>query len=366
MDEEDGVTLQPDRVLIGTSTSGKTKRYIPIIPALPNGLKDVLSSTSTESTSTPEPRHTVDALLNPCNCKDVWKCQCRNNTPLSTAALDALASAAASLTDVPPDNLISKHKSSRPPSPHQHKRVRHNHRELAPILAPVLASAGPSSVPEFPVIPPLSSISSLVGSACCCGLECACPGCIEHRGQAHASKDHADCPGCGTCVDRQLDIALPGHEASQSSVDAFLSSSSSVLDTFLARAAALPAPPTPWDWMNPYESLRTPVALPKLECCGGECKCPPKACGCNKSCDGCCLADSGEDYLGHPCPREHEEPCQGCASSDPVSPESSRESSSLEHVTSVTFVIESVPTSGAKDGDASVMGARGTKKGCCH
>jgi hypothetical protein len=75
----------------------------------------------------------------------------------------------------------------------------------------------------------------------------------------------------------------------------------------LARAAALPAPPSnrkmgfgvDIDPMNvmvyPSAAIDSQrgvpfglVSLPKLECCGGQCGCPDGSCTCMQSCNGRC------------------------------------------------------------------------------
>lgn len=134
---------------------------------------------------------------------------------------------------------------------------------------------------------------------------------MEHRGAEHASKDRRNCTeGCGTCIDNDHGVALPGHDREAANGI----NSSNFLDKFFARAAALPAPPinrrmgvgVDLDPMNvmvyPGAARATDeggfafglVSLPKLECCGGRCACPNGHCGCGKSCDGSCANHSCE------------------------------------------------------------------------
>ncbi|KAJ7480050.1 hypothetical protein B0H11DRAFT_1265277 [Mycena galericulata] len=320
----------PSRGLLLPSSSSKSRRYIPIVPALPNGLRDVLPAAS-RSPVPPDSRQRVDSLLNPCNCRSVWKCKCRatDAAPTSRQAVEAraasglanLARAAALCCSADPHsspapvvgNASAKRQTSRPASPAHHKRPKHINTERSstgPDLPPILFNeASPSpSVPTFATMPPMSMITSLAGSGCTCGLECACPGCVEHRGPEHAAKDRRSCAdGCGTCVDAHAGIALPGHESPTSST---LTSqiSDSIIDQFLARAAALPAPPSNRkmgvgvgiDPMNimvyPAAALESKrgvpfglVGLPKLVCCGGQCSCPSGTCDCRKTCNGGCL-----------------------------------------------------------------------------
>lgn len=275
----------------------------------------------------------VDSLLNPCNCRSVWKCKCRASNPDSSVVescreqgLVTLARAAAMRcsTEAPSPSSASSYDS---PGKHSEKTKRHNSRSGSPNhflhKRPKLTSSAPSPGPELPPIllpspshsmpiptfatmPPMSAITSLAGTGCTCGLRCACPGCVEHRGTTHVVGDRTDCAeGCGTCVDHASGIALPDHTENNSTI--------SILDQFFARAAALPAPPTNrkmgtglhFDPMNimvyPETARETEqrgaafglVSLPKLECCGGRCGCPNGRCGCGKTCDGCCADHDG-------------------------------------------------------------------------
>ncbi|PPQ67379.1 hypothetical protein CVT25_005958, partial [Psilocybe cyanescens] len=331
-EKSDAPAVQP---LSSTSIS-KTRRFIPIVPALPNGLRDVLESSQASSSIPPDSRQRVDSLLNPCNCKSVWKCQCKNSTasgssgPSSTDALTTLARAAAMRCCSPLPNETAddrnalgareKMRRSRPTSPSQSSNKRHKDDktyatspgpDLAPIyFSPTISAPLPrgSAMPEFPSMPPMSEISSLAGSGCTCGVRCSCPGCVEHRGPLHANHDWKDChDGCGTCVDPSVDANLPSTSQLPNNPGG------SILDRFFARAAALPPPPVnrkmwshnidPMDTTLYKDSTRLQgsqsfgfgvVNLPKLECCGGQCNCPDGRCSCRVSCAGCC-ADAKED-----------------------------------------------------------------------
>ncbi|KAJ6562164.1 copper fist DNA binding domain-containing protein [Mycena capillaripes] len=209
----------PSRGTLLPSVCPKTRRYIPIQPALPNGLRDIVRPSYSDSA--PDSRQQVESLLNPY------------------------------------------------PSP------------LGPTLAPIREYSAPTHPPSSPpsipafhidiLLPSMRVLASLAGSGCTCGVECICPGCIEHRGpaQAAASGRHSCADGCGMCIDVRSDIALT-HPPDTPATS---------IERFLARAAALPAPPS-----NP----RQVVNLPKL-CCGGRCGCPEGTCACGKSCDGCGL-----------------------------------------------------------------------------
>ncbi|KAF6766430.1 ACE1 transcription factor [Ephemerocybe angulata] len=324
--------------LVPLSAGSKSKRYIPIVPALPNGLKDVLQRAKAP-TSSPDSRQKVDTLLNPCSCSDLWNCRClasastsqlSNDAPhLKSFTLDALAHAASLQSydgRIPFQPSTSTQISRvRTPSPVQvsrkrSKRSTHRH-SPGPSLPPIRVStpAYPSfsntPYPEFNAMPPMSEIVSLAGSGCTCGVQCACPGCIEHRGPEHASQDHRDCAdGCGTCIDystrdlgyrpmlREGNIGIAVAESVSASAGPSPSpgSPASFLDRFYARAAALPPPPMhrrggPFDFADTSGSYRSgdphqaPISLPKLDCCGGACLCPSDGCNCGSSCGGACL-----------------------------------------------------------------------------
>lgn len=171
--------------------------------------------------------------------------------------------------------------------------------ELPPILLePIL----PVSVPDFPIIPPLSTIKSIAGSGCTCGFNCTCPGCVEHRTLRYAEKHHKDCSeGCSHCVDHTAGIGLPHQDTS--------SHDRNPMDAFFARAAALPNPPSnrrteldpgditvyPWELFSGSSTRADErdvafglVKVPRLECCRGQCGCPASGCQCGQSCRGCC------------------------------------------------------------------------------
>jgi len=163
-----------------------------------------------------------------------------------------------------------------------------------------------NQVPDFGFMPPITTINSLAGSGCTCGIQCACPGCVVHRGSQHAAKDLHDCIDgeCRTCVDNQCGVALQSSTSPLSSISGgstptldYLTKSTS-LNRFFARAAALPPPPQyrrlgNGIQLDPREvgynlGKTPPVNLPKLECCGGRCSCPNGMCGCGTACGGCC------------------------------------------------------------------------------
>ena len=278
--------------------------------------------------------------MNPCECESIWSCTCRSQPTSSTLKappsednLCTLAHAAAiscgghphqtnRRLDLPLCNPVmaapakapkssTKGDGLRPTTPTNISRKRHKHAGsihsiYSPVPGPSLAPISvPHNVPNFPIIPPISTMKSLAGSGCTCGLYCACPGCFEHRGPEHASDSRPDCASgsCGDCVDRSTTVE-----------------STSIMAQFFARAAAMPAPPqsrhrfwgTDIDPLNvlvyPPNLFQVPedeecdqrqsadgrhaafglVKIPKLECCGGHCSCPEDGCSCGSSCGGRC------------------------------------------------------------------------------
>ena len=288
--------------------------------------------------------------MNPCECESIWSCTCRSQPASSEGSLSTLAHAAAMCCgdqplqtnerrDLPLSNPVmaasakaskSNTKRRRPRSTtppnifHKgHRDTRSIHSIYSPVPGPSLAPiSAPHDIPIFPIIPPISTMKSLAGSGCTCGLYCACPGCVEHRGPEHASDSRPDCVSgsCGDCVDRHHGTGIELPTANQSAtVDG-----TSIMAQFLARAAAMPAPPQSrtrfWGMdIDPMNVLVYPphlfqeqggdkarmdsdqgqsadgkhaafglVKIPKLECCGGHCSCPEDSCHCGSSCSGRC------------------------------------------------------------------------------
>ncbi|KIJ68846.1 hypothetical protein HYDPIDRAFT_147486 [Hydnomerulius pinastri MD-312] len=292
----------------------KPRRFMPSVPSLPNGISDALQSN--DVLIPPNSRQRVDSLLNPCHCKSVRQCNCRSANVAESSScherpphlgLKTLADAAAMFREQPIRKASNPCSSESFPSSCCADKRTPRHIPTLPYnlnLPPILNGSNTSfrSVPDFSVMPPLSTIKSIAGSGCTCGLRCACPGCVEHRGPEHALKEHNACgEGCGHCVDHAAGIELPGQDLS--------SSGGSLVDIFFARAASLPNPPTiRRSGMDPGNVTVYPselfsgssrdveergvafglVKIPKLECCGGQCGCPSDGCQCGQSCNGCC------------------------------------------------------------------------------
>jgi hypothetical protein len=259
-------------------------------------------------------------------CKTLWKCKCQShksndltpsskilNKPLDNELRSTATQAIVATIRSPnefsqhrtntSDNALAQRSTSRPDSPHRKKlklippvplSLERQGPELPPILvATPLPHEQPDSIPSFPTMPPMSTITMIAGSGCTCGFQCSCLGCVEHRGIDHVSKDHGSCAdgGCTTCVDPRL-AELPLQPSSSTLTN---STSPRAINRFFARAAALPPPPvnrqstSKIDPMNvmvyPITALDTEksgaafglVQVPKLECSDG-----------NRTCsDGC-------------------------------------------------------------------------------
>ncbi len=274
------------------------------MPALPNGLKDAFTQSSTSPPADERQRgryfhislrffsqtiRLVDTLLNPCTCKSLWKCKCRarstekslSQQPAACSGLLTLASAAAALeccskSSSNPTQTSSTASVKRPARPRSlknssstsSKRSRqekrscvsaHSHNLQLPPLLYTSSSTSTSqdlslaAMPDFGFMPPIDQIASLAGSGCTCGVQCACPSCAEHNQNGCTDTGKRNCAdGCGTCIDPSLQFSLPSNAGagsstfpslSQSSTSNHLGDKESFLDRFFACAAALPPPP---------------------------------------------------------------------------------------------------------------------------
>ena len=297
------------------------RRFKPIAPALPNGLRDIPQEEQGNASGKAPSKETHFCQ---CGGNTAAACTCTNkNAPLrarlrgnlATNGLAALAQAAivmgSSTETVPPkapldarigtsssssstraglermQSLVPEGSSSCPPSLARRRSSTIGHQSHQHLDTPRYAGLA-FSAPPAPVFPPVISLSAVTSAVdtCYCGMQCACPGCLVHRGPQHASRVHKDCTAgeCATCVDHDGGTALPeralaysqGGRASLAAVAPPLSSragpttadapspnsksvlsafspstpgpsrrrqSTNGLDAFFAAAAALPAPP---------------------------------------------------------------------------------------------------------------------------
>lgn len=177
--------------------------------------------------------------------------------------------------------------------------------EFAAFMNSWLANVQPSLLPSD--VPPVT---------CDCGANCACPGCIIHRGPSAAPQSFESCVNpstCSSCMDCTMLTAIDSTPAFEewfrrmSAADGAPGNPNSLLpnsassppsqfDTTSERHNPLSQhfDPTVWQsyalWPNLQHQFSGP---PPLEdgasvCCAGQCKCPLKMCACPADCCGCC------------------------------------------------------------------------------
>jgi len=261
---------------------------ISTLSAYPNGLKDILDASSEITLTGAHPKQRVDTLLNPCDCSDPYsRCHCDAEGKKQLHALRIIDIATTQLKASP---VVHPQRIELAP-------IRDSRETQTQHAAPTLPSCHDASVfPRF-----------VESDRCCCGTQCACPGCKEHR-RTPIAPEEPDCPDrCASCVDHVTENALPS--TSRSASDHYTGS----IDRFLALAATLPTPPKqlrPFDLQQLSESVvvypstvfqcenaravAQLVRIPPLECCGGQCQCPTDNCNCTEACKGCCAENEEE------------------------------------------------------------------------
>jgi hypothetical protein len=315
------------------------KRYIPIVPALPNGLKDAFDSSNRTPISPPHPRqkgmflHTlpylsryitrlppvppvsraVASLLNPCQCDDVWNCGCRTSTELEAPHNSEFASTTPTFSPSGNNSASSARLSSdgletlaraaalfssplTPRSPANSSAEiptfsgTNEHALASPVLLHTASPPSPKSNPTpvfdlppllFPEVPgPTPVVPPFSTFTTLAGSGCTCGlTCQCPDCPNHRSRVNSRDPqDCMNCIDQSL------HVIDQSGNSGF-HVKSPVLERFLAEAERVPPPPTPGG---------KPVELPKLSCsCKG-------VCGCNGDYNSCCRdieEEASEDPL---------------------------------------------------------------------
>lgn len=163
------------------------------------------------------------------------------------------------------------------------------------------------------------STSESFPSACKCGDQCACPGCLEHNGgQARepGAPVFSSCvnPGaCSHCLDCTI-LSLPSSVPPNTDLSMYDPMEAQTIDEWIRQISAqadsspsMPLPPnlsmTP---SSPWETYQLPpLPGPRRgalsECCGGRCKCPARSCTCPQDCCGCCQGcECGEHEANNP------------------------------------------------------------------
>jgi hypothetical protein len=270
----------------------------------------------------------VHDLLNPCECGD--NCQCGApdlpaEVPVAapknvTKGLAVLAQAAALLDNIHlPKPKITKAVATkakkrardgsvsptiRPAEPKRNKQISDLEDEIpkssccsakkassaaAPTLPPLSlfgshATFTPAPLPKVPLLAPSSSapvltsayVESVAASGCCCGFQCSCPGCTEHRGTNHAEPGHGDCASgdCPTCVDHQsglglqVPVPLPPFNFAAAAASSVPAPSATAIDALFAR----PPPSRPAQSSVRQERVPQPAAaqVASGSCCGSK------------------------------------------------------------------------------------------------
>jgi len=283
---------------LGQNAPKKKGRGSPPPPTFPNGLGDVGAS----SLVLHGPSHPKQEANEPCTCHSTGICVCSvsyGNQPFEHggsphSAQVASHSSSGSIPE-PAKSPRSQRSLSKAPS-------------YSPYSIPAALNSLAGSSLNASAQPQMSawhstdvhSLTALLPElpeygSCSCGSSCACPGCAEHRGSAVASASSESCPSsCTSCFDCSAGSA-PYH-----AVNEWMRSAVSPLSPpphiHGSRSAdILTYPSTIWTNEDAARSSGL-VKFPALECCGGQCQCPPNRCGCVDDCCGCCAGCACEEH----------------------------------------------------------------------
>ncbi|GJE98711.1 copper-fist transcription factor [Phanerochaete sordida] len=177
--------------------------------------------------------------------------------------------------------------------------------EFAAFMNSWLATVQPSQPP-----------SDAPAVSCDCGPNCACPGCIIHRGVPATAQGFESCVNpstCTACMDCTMLTAIdnsPAFEEWFRRMSAADAASHGSPDSLIPGSASPPpsqfstAPdqqntpqqynPSMWQSYALWPNLQNQLSGPPppedgvSTCCGGQCKCPPRMCACPADCCGCC------------------------------------------------------------------------------
>ncbi|KAH8834896.1 hypothetical protein DL96DRAFT_1454550, partial [Flagelloscypha sp. PMI_526] len=293
----------------------KYKRCIPVHPTLPNGLKDLLEQYGEDGSHGKADLVSSLRVGSLTNLFLLLGCGCGGDACTCAASGGSCCSTKKSSAENAPSSCCKPGSLQGRYSIRKTKRVRQHSPgpELPPFLFP---QDDVITLPPLPTtfesqesyaMPPMSTITSFAGSGCTCGVQCACPGCVEHRGPSTASSSGSRDCGDSVCIHCLFpEVPAPATNTAGHSHS---------MDSFWKTAASIPPPPENWKHgslsdvgsLNPFDvSLYPPpktptsstsavfqlVNLPKLECCGGNCGCPNGSCDCGTACDGCCTRHS--------------------------------------------------------------------------
>nr|ABF60559.1 ACE1 transcription factor [Phanerodontia chrysosporium] len=162
-----------------------------------------------------------------------------------------------------------------------------------------------------PALPP----TDLPAATCDCGPNCACPGCVIHRGPSAIPPGFESCVSPSTCTACTNCNMLPAFDNGPQFEDWFqrmnaVPSTAGTSDSLLPSSASSPPPfttspeqhspqpqhfdPTMWQSYALWPNLQNQMPGPPppedgvSTCCAGQCKCPHRVCACPADCCGCC------------------------------------------------------------------------------
>ncbi|EUC65496.1 copper-fist-domain protein, putative, partial [Rhizoctonia solani AG-3 Rhs1AP] len=257
----------------------KASRTAPIVPSLPNGIRDLQSAK--KASDSEESRKRLKAMHTTCKygCDDPKRCRCSGGDTLAPIQdqdgsyyVGTPNSAQAEQRASPSRRLLPKPKKSiststnrlaqttnavsstdsccaaKTPQPEPSSNLRDAPIVIKPLSLP--PSSGPSLLPSIATwstpmsIPTLQKHVTTAMDSCGCGEGCACAGCAEHRGAVAAAAavaaGHHSCPDrCGTCQD------VSSANMQISSLTGPAVSDDNSIESLLARAIAKLPPPPP-------------------------------------------------------------------------------------------------------------------------
>ncbi|KAG9119613.1 hypothetical protein FRC07_005294, partial [Ceratobasidium sp. 392] len=312
---------------------GTAMRAAPKVPALPNGIRDILDvNKSSDLEQQEESCKRFKATVNSCKCgcDSTKRCRCGGSDLLSPIQGqgdgDACCTGTSDPKRVSPSHrVLPKPRTSLPTPQHtlpkkslpqlpptkscctsktpQAERVSIQYRDAPIVIKPLSLppdSSSPGLLPSIATwttpLPSLHTHSTTTMDSCGCGDGCACAGCAEHRGAVAAAAavaaGHHSCPDrCGTCQDQSLANMHVTNLGGASVSD------DSSIESLLARAIAKLPPPPPGK-LSVFQSANgmdrvALVVLPRLgtasgsggnsSCCTGSSAAPSEGSSSNVS-----------------------------------------------------------------------------------
>ncbi|CAE6431295.1 unnamed protein product [Rhizoctonia solani] len=259
----------------------KASRTAPIVPSLPNGIRDLHDARKASDSEESRKRFKTMHNIRKCGCDDPKRCRCNGGDPLAPIqdqVQDGSCAGTPNSVQIeqrasPSRRLLPKPKKSIPTSPTNRlvqttiaapsadsccaaktpqPEPSSNLRDAPIVIKPLSLppGSGPSLLPSIATwstpmsIPTLHKHATTTMDSCGCGEGCACAGCAEHRGAVAAAAaiaaGHHSCPDqCGTCQD------VSSANIQISSLTGPTVSDDNSIESLLARAIAKLPPPPP-------------------------------------------------------------------------------------------------------------------------